>query len=135
MSSTDLKRSAMNGLRMAVVIGMLAIISGCLLIPVDYHTPGSRHNISPDVRSKLVPGVTSKEEVLLMLGEPDYVSEDGQDLGYAWSKVKLIVVVAAPGGGGDIGEWGKDYVLHIVFDANNRVAEIGPIDSRSQTWK
>jgi hypothetical protein len=123
-----------GGFRLFLVVGSLAILPGCLLIPVDYHAAGSRHNVDAGVRSKLQPGVTTKEEVLLMLGEPDLVSEDGQHFGYAWSKVKLIVILVAPTGG-DAGEWGRNYVLHIAFDADQRVVEFGRIDSESQTWK
>lgn len=134
MKPADSHGVMVAGVRLFLVAGSMAILSGCLLIPVDYHAAGSRHNVESGIQSKLQSGVTTKEEVLLMLGEPDHVSEDGQHFGYAWSKVKLIVIMVAPYGG-DAGEWGRNYVFHIGFDADQRVCEIGRIDSESQTWK
>jgi hypothetical protein len=67
-------------------VGGAMMFSGCLVIPVDYHSKGSRQNISDKTQSLLQPGVTTKEEVFLLLGEPDYAFDDGQHIGYAWKK-------------------------------------------------
>ena len=65
------------------------------------------------------PGVTTKEEVFLLLGEPDYASEDGQRIGYAWKKVKMWMVVYNAAG-----EIEKGYLLQIKFDSDNRVVGV-----------
>jgi hypothetical protein len=77
-------------------------------------------NVSRSTRSRLQAGVSTKEDVLLLLGEPDYCSEDGQTIGYSWTKVGFLLIVGTQGGGGET-EIGKNYVLEIAFDASNRV--------------
>lgn len=107
-----------------LVAGLLAL-SGCVVIPVNYHAAGSRTNVRTETRSELHVGVTTREEVLLLLGEPDVASEDGQVLGYAWTKVGAIVIVTGGyGGGGAAGEIGKSFALKLTFDADDRLAEV-----------
>ena len=101
-----------------------ALLAGCLIIPVDYHATGSRHNVNHKTPEVLQPGVTTKEEVFLKFGEPDFASEDGHRLGYAWTKVKAIWAVAGYGGGGASGEIKRSYVLEAAFDASNRVSRV-----------
>ena len=66
-------------------------------------------------------GVTTKEDVFLLLGEPDYMSEGGQQLGYKWSKVKWEYGVL---GDGSSSESGKSYLLLISFDACDLVSTV-----------
>jgi outer membrane protein assembly factor BamE (lipoprotein component of BamABCDE complex) len=100
-------------------MGALVLLAGCLIIPVDYHAPGSRHNVSDAATNLLHVGVTTREEVLLALGEPDYVSEDGQQFGHIWSKVKVLVVAGYSGG-----EFRSVRMLETTFDESNRVARV-----------
>jgi outer membrane protein assembly factor BamE (lipoprotein component of BamABCDE complex) len=58
------------------VVGVL-FLAGCLVFPVEYYQAGSRHNIKPQTSNELQAGITTKEEVLLTLGEPDVAAEDG----------------------------------------------------------
>jgi hypothetical protein len=97
-------------------------LAGCLIIPVDYHAAGSRRNVSPGTTGELRLGVTTAEEVFLTLGEPDFVSEDGRRLGYAWTKVKGLVFVGSYGGGTS-GEIKHSYVLEVSLDETNRVSQ------------
>jgi len=107
--------------RALIVVGYLVALAGCVVLPVDYHASGSRMNVNQATESHLQPGVSTKEDVLLLLGEPDFCSEDGQTIGYSWTKVGVLWIVGTRYGGGE-GEIGKNYVLEIVFDASNRVA-------------
>lgn len=107
---------------LALVIGGLGL-AGCLVIPVDYHAAGSRHNVNAKTSEGLCPGVTTREEILLTLGEPDFVSEDGQRLGYAWTKVKALCFVAGYGAGA-AGELQRSCVLETCFDASHRVSQV-----------
>ena len=72
------------------LLAALAVFWGCAVVPVDYYDDASRRNISHETPSLLRSGITAKEEVFLLLGEPDYVSQDGQQLGYIWGKVKWV---------------------------------------------
>jgi len=102
-----------------MAVGSAMALSGCLVIPVDYYSKASRHNISAKTQSLLQPGVTTKEEVFLILGEPDYASDDGQRIGYAWKKVKFVVFVYT-----GAAEFEKGYLLQIKFDSDNRVLDV-----------
>jgi hypothetical protein len=107
---------------LALVLGGLGL-AGCLVIPVDYHAAGSRHNVNAKTCEGLRPGVTTREEILLTLGEPNFVSEDGQRLGYAWTKVKALWFVGGYGAGA-AGEVERSYVLETCFDGSHRVSHV-----------
>jgi len=84
----------------------------------------------------IIPGQTTKEDVFLALGEPDEVSPDGSRLVYRWTKVKAIVIIAMPGGGGGA-EIPKKYQLIITFDGRGVVVHrefqsriLTPLESR-----
>lgn len=114
------------GIRRSVthfVIAALAILGGCLVVPVNYHAAGSRHNVNQKAQIQLQPGLTTKESVFLLLGEPDYYSEDGQTLAYAWTKVGAVVIVGGYGSAA-VAEVGKSYYLAISFDAGNCVSRV-----------
>jgi outer membrane protein assembly factor BamE (lipoprotein component of BamABCDE complex) len=120
-----------------MAIGSAMALSACLVIPVDYYSKGSRHNISAKTQSLLQPGVTTKEDVFLLLGEPDYTSDDDRCIGYRWRKAKsvyLFVFVNVA----DIGEHTKSYLLQIKFDRDNRVVAVdlreawGPVVPRPE---
>ena len=105
-----------------IVSGQLLVLAGCVVIPIPvaYHGSGSRMNVNQATQSRLQAGVSTKEDVLLLLGEPDYCSEDGQTIGYSWTKVGVLLLIATSGAGGEA-EIGKNYALEIAFDARNRV--------------
>ena len=119
------RKHSQVGLRLfvdAAACGLaLLSLTACIIIPVDYHARGVRHNVSQDSGSKLQKGVTTKADVFLLLGEPDFVSEDGQRIGYAWTKVKALLIWASYGGGGGE-ELQRSYILEIKF-TNYRVDE------------
>jgi outer membrane protein assembly factor BamE (lipoprotein component of BamABCDE complex) len=99
------------------------LLTGCVVIPVDYYSAGSRHNLSEKAALSLQPGKMTKEEVLVLLGEPDYVSEDGQRLDYRWKRVKAIVVIVA-GSGCCAGEIQRSKRLQVWFDANEYISHV-----------
>ncbi|MFM1767991.1 MAG: hypothetical protein RJA22_520 [Verrucomicrobiota bacterium] len=108
-----------RGAAWGLAAGALVVLAGCLVIPVDYHTRGSRRNVTAATTNLWRVGVTTREEVLLTLGEPDFVSEDGRRFGHAWSKVKAIVM-----GGYSGSEVWRYYRVETTFDASNRVAGV-----------
>ena len=69
-------------------------------------------------------GETTREEILLVLGEPDFVSEDGRRFGCLWSKVKAIWAIASYGGSGAAGEITRSYLIETSFDRSNRVSDV-----------
>ena len=109
--------------------GGAMVLSGCV-IPLDSYMPGSRHNIGAKTQSLLQPGITTKEEVFLLLGEPDYVRDDGQRIGYAWSKLKMVYILGVGFGTAAGGTVERNYLLRIRFDRDNRVVVVDLI----KTW-
>lgn len=101
-------------LRVAASLAAALALTACIIIPVDYHDRGVRHNVSAKTETELQKGVTTKHDVFLMLGEPDFAAEDGQRIGYAWTKVKLLILWATYGGGGGE-EIKRSYILEISF--------------------
>lgn len=119
----------------AIVAALLAfcvsaLFVGCLIIPVDYHATGSRRNITWAATNAVQTGLSTRENVLFALGEPDFVSEDGGRVGYFWSKVKLIWAIAGYGGGAG-GEIVRHYLIEVSFDSSNRVCAIRGLDGWS----
>lgn len=102
----------------------LILLGGCLIIPVDYHTPGSRHNVTRQTTNVFQIGISTREDILLALGEPDFASEDGQRIGYNWSKVEVLLLVASYGGSGGGAEFVHSYLIEASFDPSNRVSRV-----------
>jgi len=111
------------------LLGLLAmgagilLLGGCLIIPTNYHTPGSRHNITGQTTNLFQIGITTREEILLALGEPDFASVDGQRLGYRWSKVEALLIVTSYGSGSGA-EFVHSYLIEASFDPSNRVSRV-----------
>ena len=112
--------TAWRGALTALLPCCLVLPLASCIIPQDHTAPGSRGNITEKTAGGLQPGVTTKEEVLLKLGEPDRISADGWTMGYVWSKVKLIWFIAAEGGAAG-GEVTRDGILQLTFDEKNRL--------------
>ena len=115
---------------LGLAAGGAVLLAGCLVIPLDYYSTGSRHNLNTKTPEKLQVGTTTKEEVFLLLGEPDVVYEDGQSLRYYWRKMKAFWCVGAAATGGGVGggvaggQIGRQYVLTVSFDSSNRVSQV-----------
>jgi outer membrane protein assembly factor BamE (lipoprotein component of BamABCDE complex) len=99
------------------VILISCSLSGCLILPTNYYKDYSRKNVDEESPTDIVLGVTTREKVLLTLGEPDRVYEDGSEFWYIATKVKLIWGVY----GGSGGEVRKTYNHVFRFDKNGLV--------------
>ena len=104
---------------------ILIVATGCVLpIPrPETRVAESRRPLQSDANSFLAAGV-ARDDVLLKLGEPDYIWNDGRTLIYAWTTTKLTLLVAASGGyQGAAGALDApiNYALRIDFDPEGRV--------------
>ena len=113
--SNDTPSSGSHTLRITLSAAALVALTACIIIPVNYHDVGVRHNVSEKTSAKLQAGITTKRDIFLLLGEPDFVSEDEDRIGYAWTKVKMIILWASYGGGGGE-EVKRSYILEISFE-------------------
>lgn len=120
-------------IRKWLVIGPVStiLLTGCIVIPMNAYDSESRSNVSAEILSQLKTGITTREEVLLMLGEPDYgYNDDELILVYKWQKIEGFSLIAIPysqgifGGGG---LFGTNYQLNIKFDEKNRLSDVGLI--------
>jgi outer membrane protein assembly factor BamE (lipoprotein component of BamABCDE complex) len=98
-------------------IVLSVVCAGCPL-PVNEYGIRSRTNVSEETALTIIPGRTTREEVLLALGDPDEVSPDGQSFVYRWTKVKLTI----EGGFSPI-EMGKKYQLLVSFSEHGVVTQ------------
>lgn len=91
-------------------------LAGCLIIPTDYYVKSSRKNTSEEPPETVVAGKTTREEVLLNLGEPDAVSPDETEIWYDAEKVKAWLIMGDRGG-----EVVRHYLSVILFNRNGIV--------------
>jgi hypothetical protein len=88
---------------------LMLILPACIIIPVPrYDTAETRRNISEQEISVFKPGITTRRDVILALGEPDAVSIGERRLVYcrqqvvAWGMIAGFEGPAAAGDAGDI---------------------------------
>jgi hypothetical protein len=96
-----------SGLRVVALALLLAQGVGCIIIPVPHSEmvlPGSRGMITPSHTAFVQLGSTTREEVLLQLGDPDYRWHDDRVIAYVSLSSNLSLLVATIRGGG-VGEW------------------------------
>jgi len=126
-----------------ISITLCAVLSclclGCVVIPVPTkeHTPtgfNTRGEIDAAAVAFIQVGSTSKEEVLLKLGEPDGVWKDERYFLYRWTSVRggYLIWIAADPNAGNSGIGGatlerERYDLLIEFDNRGVVRRIGDI--------
>lgn len=111
----------MTPLRVSFYLLLLAACPGCLIVPTPHYDSDAiqtRRNVTPKTGDAITDGVTTREEVLLMLGEPDASLYGGRRFVYLWAKVVGLWFVAA-GCEGDVGEIPRGYVLEIDFDVRS----------------
>lgn len=125
----------MKKLSFAVCAFLYSLCVGCLIIPRLEHTPVyfSRGQIDATALEFMGLGSTSREEVLLKLGEPDAVWEDERHFLYWWVTARGYAIVfdnAPP-------IWKKRYDLLIEFDDQGVVKRYGDIEewARKGRWQ
>ena len=68
--------------------GLALLTSGCLIIPTNEHDSGNaRRNITKNTPSSFQPGVSTREDLLLVLGEPDAATSDESKFAYRAEKI------------------------------------------------
>jgi hypothetical protein len=115
--------SARRKVRIATTVAGAALLSGCVIVPVNHYVEGSRTNLSRAGPASLQIGISTREEILLSLGEPDFVTEGDKRLGYTWEKATAFVGLLLPGGVGDTsGEITTKFLWEGSFDGEGRLA-------------
>jgi outer membrane protein assembly factor BamE (lipoprotein component of BamABCDE complex) len=106
--------------RLALVLFLLLPV-GCFFIYIpDPGRADTRGSIDDRDLRPFTIGVTTREEVLLALGEPDLQSKDGSSILYWWYYCRGFVAVLAYGAA-DAGMDGNQINLILKFDDAGRV--------------
>ncbi len=115
-------------MRMAgvVIIGAAVMLSGggCIVIPTPPHksdTFPTRQNLSRKTAEQIQVGVTSREQVLLLFGEPDAAFDQQRRFVYLWADVTAWWFAGA-GYSGAGGEMSEGSTLEIDFDPRSIVS-------------
>src|SRR5262245_53130084 len=131
-----------SALRIAIVCGIL-LCTGCLVVPVPgLGTNGVRSRVVHPSDVKFIePGKTTREDVLLRLGSPEF-STPAEDqfvytAGYPTGfRLFLIPLCGGPAGGRakyTVERWQRVRV-EIAFDADSRVRSVR-IQEEGQPWQ
>ena len=100
---------------------LCALDAGCIMYVPDSWTSSVREERAEALIPMIIPGQTTKAEVVLTLGEPDEVSPDGNRFIYRWRKLKVFAL--GPGPGPMAVGAGKKYRLVLTFDEHSVVLQ------------
>jgi hypothetical protein len=114
--------------RLTPALALAFCLTGCVIIPLHRDSGYARTNVGRHTSEQFVPGQTTREDVIVALGEPDAVSRDERQLAYRSEKVVALWIVAgaADGAGGATG--GTIYRNHFYvfeFDPPGRFQTAG----------
>jgi hypothetical protein len=114
-------------MKMTVAMTLVVLLlsaTGCVFIPIPtkhYDSGYARTNINQHVQQQFVPGRTTREDIIVALGEPDAVSLDELHLAYRSEKAVALWILAAGGGYSGVLTGGTIYKNRFfVFDFNSQ---------------
>lgn len=112
--------------RQAIAVASCSLLWGCIVLPIptSKHTPreyGTRGRIEQSALSFIESGVTTREDVLLRLGEPDVVWHDERFFAYRWITVTGYVFMAGGNSGAAVPMDKDRHDLVIEFNDTGQV--------------
>jgi len=123
-------RHALGVLRCGALFAATLVLAGCPIpLPARYES-SSRENLPAEPLDWVTVGVTTREDVLLKLGEADGEAPDGSWLAYgsAYSKGGVVFVLFAGGSAAGAGSERIEYRRLIVsFDDRGGVSAIDAV--------
>jgi hypothetical protein len=118
----------MNCRVLSLLIPFCFILNGCVIIPTPEHGgPERMALLEKEPFAFFVPAKTTREEVLLKLGEPDFAKRKGQIFVYYW---EMIAGYWGLFGGytGVIGAIPRKHLFGVEFDESGIVKGYKAID-------
>ncbi len=104
-------------IRIVWCVFLSVAFSGCLYIG----SGSSRVNLDKETASKIIPGKTTREEVLTMLGPPDEVLGGGKQIRYVRKYEVALIFSGGPGSGTQLNPANR-YLLKVDFDEQGIVS-------------
>jgi len=102
-------------------LGLAVGTTGCLIIPTPHSDSGyARTNLDRHMPEQFTPSVTTRQDIILALGEPDAVSWDERQMAYRSEKIVALWIVIAGYAGGDAGTISKNQFYVFEFDPQGR---------------
>jgi len=111
----------MPNLQTGLLVVFLFLLHGCVVIPLPEKCV-SGEEVTPEELAVLQPSLTSKKEIIELLGEPDVFWVDENVFVYNWSMRWAVMpwIVGGPYQAvGGIEEFENDYVLLLQFDKDD----------------
>lgn len=71
-----------NLVRESVVVAVVSALSGCIALPVPAHYVSARRNIGEAAPAFIEAGTTTRADVLMTLGKPEFVKSDKSEFVY-----------------------------------------------------
>jgi hypothetical protein len=100
---------------------LILFSAACVVIPTPEHRDHGRVPCDEEKTTFMVKETTSKEEVLLKLGEPDLVLNHERIFVYRWEMVAAYFIVGGYGAGA-IGPIQRPHFLIIEFNDKNIIS-------------
>jgi len=119
------------------LVAVAITTGGC---PFIIPTPGAQINApAEDVVQIIKPQVTTRTDVLMMLGDPNFRLGDDRYFVYDWSDVHVVFgAFVIPYGDPLVGGLGHSHALAIEFAADSRVArlkEFAIMGTERESWE
>ena len=106
-------------MRLLLCFTLTIATAGCLYIPTPQHgLLSGRGMIDAEETRKFRVGITTREDVLLLLGEPDATLNNQSVFLYTWTRTQGYLIIGGYGRG-EIAAIGHTTLLLFDFDANN----------------
>jgi hypothetical protein len=103
-----------------LLLTLAGCLTGCLIIPTPHSDSGyARTNVDLHTPEQFTPGVTTRQDIIMALGEPDAVSWDECQMAYRSEKIVGLWMFGGYGGG-DAGTIYKDHFYFFEFDLRGR---------------
>ena len=100
-------------------LALAIMLKACIYIPTPQHTiMEGRGMVEAEDIQDFKTGTTTREEVLLRLGEPDFTLNEQSIFAYSWTRVQGYFFIGGgySGAGGPVG---KTTLLMLEFDSMN----------------
>lgn len=121
-SATSFKKQHRFILQISILIVWCVLVSvvasGCVYVASD----SSRANLNEETASKIIPGKTTREEVLTILGQPDEVSGNGKQVTYVRKYEVALISPRRLASGKQLNPANR-YVLIIQYDEQDIVSQ------------